>query len=79
MLQHYLGKALPVTTKKADFLSCLGRYGVDMVFHVSRSLKVTPRYLCWSTLRISVPSIVIDRFKGCMLVVRSTRIAVSVG
>ena len=32
MLQHYLGKALPVTTKKADFPSCLGRYGVDVIF-----------------------------------------------
>ena len=32
MLQHYLGKALPVTTKKADFSCCLGRYGVDVVF-----------------------------------------------
>ena len=31
MLQHYLGKALLVTTK-ADFPSCLGRYSVDVVF-----------------------------------------------
>ena len=32
MLEHYLGKGLPVTTKKADFLSCRCRYGVDVVF-----------------------------------------------
>ena len=32
MLEHYLGKGLPVTTKKTDFLMWRGRYGVDVVF-----------------------------------------------
>ena len=32
MLQHHLGKELPVTTKKAEFPSCRGQYGVDVIF-----------------------------------------------
>ena len=39
MLQDYLGKALPVTTKKADFPICLGRYGVDVIFQRQRVIE----------------------------------------
>ena len=31
MLEHYLGKGLPLTTKKTDFVICRCRYGVDVV------------------------------------------------